>query len=138
MNTSRVTNIVVLIKGVIMILIGVIHTAAIFLGFPELLQHMAKDWAIEYSIYFGLTGMFWLFIGTIDLLSYSGLRRGIVFAWRIAFCSSIFPVVFGPIGLILLWGSGPAIIFPMTILFLSIIGTVVLVINHHKFIDSHA
>jgi hypothetical protein len=136
MKTNRITSIAVLVKGILMVLIGIIHTIAIYFELQDALKNMPENWAIQYALWFGITGMFWLFIGTIDLLSYSGLKRRSAHAWRTALCSSVFPVVFGPIGPILLWSSGPAIIFPMTILFLSIVGTAILVINHRKFTNS--
>ena len=132
----KVTNIVVLVKGIIMVLIGMIHTIALYFEIQDALKNMSEYWAVQYTVWFGVTGMFWFFIGLIDLLSYPALKRGSAYAWRTAFCSSIVPaIVVTPLVTysLLQRDAEPAIIFPMMISFLAIIGTVVLIINKSKF-----
>ncbi len=136
MKTNKVASIVVLVKGILMVLIGIIHTIALYFELQDALKNMTEYWAVQYAVWFGVTGMFWLFIGIIDLLSYSGIKGGTAHVWRIAFCSSIVPaVVVTPLVTysFLQRDAEPAIIFPMMISFLAIVGTVVLVINHRKF-----
>ncbi len=136
MENNRTTAIIVVIKGIIMILIGVIHTIAIFFETQDALRSMNKYWAVNYAIWFGLTGMFWLFIGVMDILSYSGLKKRTKYAWRTAFVSGIFPVVLVPIALCLFEKFQPSTIFPVIILFLGAVSLIVLLIKRKKFTSS--
>jgi len=137
LKSKHVTGVVILIKGILMILIGIIHTIAIYFEMQEAFKYMAEDWAVEYAIWFGATGAFFIFIGTIDLLSYPGLKKGAACAWRMAFCSSIFPaLIVTPGAIYFLRDAEPAIVFPMTISLLGIVGSIVLLINHRRFTNS--
>ena len=133
MKSHKLTDTVVLAKGITMILISIIHTIAIYFEYQDAMENIPEYWAVSHAVWFGLTGVFFLFIGIIDLLSYSGLKRGAKYAWRTAFASSIFPAVCGPIGTYIFRNDQPTLVFPMIIMFLGIIGTIVLAINYREF-----
>ncbi|MBN1532414.1 MAG: hypothetical protein JXA20_07115 [Spirochaetes bacterium] len=112
-----------------MILISIIHTIAVFFGYTEVLENMSEYWAISHQLWFGAAGMLFLFIGTVDLLSYSGLKEGKSYAWRFAFCSSVFPAVLGPIGTYIFRNDPTIPVFPILIMILGFVSFTSLLIS---------
>jgi len=135
MKSFRVTSIIVLVKGILMILLGFIHIAASYFALQDAQRQMSEIMAAKYTLWFGLLGLFFIFTGTIDILSYTGLRGGVRQVWRTAFCSAIFTTLCGATGTaVLLRVEGPPI-FPILVLFLGAIVLAVLQRRQDDFMD---
>jgi hypothetical protein len=134
MKNHRISDVIVLIKGILMILISIIHTIAIYFGYKEALQHMPEYWAMSLELWFGLTGMFFLFIGVVDLVSYPGLKKGSINAWRYVLVSGIFPAVLGTIGTYFFRNDQVFPVFPVIIMLLGWTSFFVLLLNRKKYI----
>ncbi|MBN2039677.1 MAG: hypothetical protein JW864_06525 [Spirochaetes bacterium] len=133
MNSNRITSNIVFIKGMLMIVIGIIHTIFIYFEFQEALKNMSEYWAMSHALWFAATGLFFIYTGIIDLLSYKGLKRGSRHEWVIALISAFFPLICGAIGTYVFRNDEMIPVFPMLICFLGIISFVTLIINKWKF-----
>jgi hypothetical protein len=132
MSNNRATSITILVKGILMILISVIHTIAIYFGFQDALKNMSEYWAASYALWFGLGGIFFLYIGIIDLMSYAGLKEGSRHPWKTGIISGIFQLLIGGSGTYFYRHEVPPPVFPMIILFLGIVSLGILIVNRHK------
>ena len=118
METNKKTKtlaIVILVKGIMLTVLGVIHTLASFIEYDAIKGEMSGEMARQYILWFYALGLFLLFVGLLDLLTYKGIQKNMSWAWRNAFLSALFSIVTGLSGLIgLQWALSPPYIIVLT------------------------
>ncbi len=101
-----------LIKGIIMILLGMFHIAAFFLLTDQIFTFTISP-AIyeEFAIWFNLAGAFFVYIGITDIIAYNGIRQNVRWARKVAYASAISSMTFSFIGILVFKEGPPYLIF---------------------------
>jgi lysylphosphatidylglycerol synthetase-like protein (DUF2156 family) len=129
MNKIKATSSITLIKGISLILLGIAHTVAIFIMVDDMIREKMPDLLMaEFKLWFFVTGVFFIYAGVIDVISYPGLKKGMNWAWRTSFSSALFCCLTSPVGIIVLKG-GP----PLFILFIGLCEIIPLILYRKEF-----
>lgn len=101
-----------LIKGIIMILLGMFHIAAFFLLTDQIFTFTFSP-AIyeEFVVWFNLAGAFFIYIGITDIIAFNGLRLNVRWARKVAYASAISSMTFSFIGILVFKEGPPYLIF---------------------------
>lgn len=103
MNTDKKIKIpgkIILIKGIVMVLLGIVHTVFCYFEHERVEEYMSAQLAFEFIVWFFGSGVFILFTGVIDILSYKGLLAQQKIAWRMALVSAVFIGFMGLCGIL--------------------------------------
>jgi hypothetical protein len=107
-----------------MIALAAFHNIYILIMAGEKLRpFMTKELSDEFILWFFVGGVFFAFIGVMDILSGLGLKKLIPWAWKTAFVSAVFTVACSAIG-IAVFRQGP----PIAIAFFGIIQIIPLIL----------
>jgi hypothetical protein len=129
MKKIKNTGFVVLTKGILMVLLGIVHIIAIFVFVQnDVKNQMTPQMLREFILWFAVGGIFFIFIGIIDLISYEGIRKRMYWAWKTSFSSAAICCLAAPIG-IAVFKEGP----PFLILFLGLLEIIPLVLYKKEF-----
>ena len=124
MNRIKITVNLCMIKGCFMIALAVFHNAYILMMAGEKLRpFMPKELSDEFILWFFVGGIYFAFIGVVDILSGLGLKKLIQWAWNTAFASAVFTIAGSAIG-IAVFKQGP----PIAIAFFGIIQIIPLIL----------
>jgi len=128
-KTQRLSK-VILIKGIVFCLLGIVHLVASFYEYNDIKGYMPKDLGYSYILWFNGVGLFILFIGLAEILSYKGIKQKTTLAWQVSLLSSFFAAVMGLSGLITFhWVLSP----PYLLLVAGVFGLVLLLKNRRGF-----
>ena len=134
MLSNKFVSKVILIKGILNTLLGVVHIVG---AFTFEASKIARQGTIEmwrsHLIWFYGVGLFVLFMGLVDILCYRSLKVNLNFAWRIAFLCAVFTTLIGLSGVII-FGVSP----PLQLLVTGIVGCVVLIFSKREFLHPEA
>jgi hypothetical protein len=123
---------VILTKGIIMTLLGVVHQAAIpLINSGQMGPVISAEAKTEFQLYFAGTGLLILFIGVADILSYLGMRAALRLGWQVALASTLFSLTSGVLGTAVLHFSPPNLL-----LLGGVIGLVALLASRRDFLTS--
>lgn len=121
MSTGLASRII-LVKGMVLVLLATVHTAVGLAFEPgSIAGSGTAELRRDYILYFCVSGVFFLFMGLVDLLCYRSLKEGTVLAWRISLMCSAFTVLIGAGG-VSVFGVSP----PLTLLVVGAMGVVAL------------
>lgn len=127
-KTQRLSK-VILIKGIVFCLLGIVHLVASFYEYDDIKVSMPKDLGYSYILWFYGVGLFILFIGWVEILSYKGIKQKTVLAWQVSLLSSFFSAIMGLSGLITFhWVLSP----PYILFVAGIIGVILLLKNRSE------
>jgi heme/copper-type cytochrome/quinol oxidase subunit 3 len=105
---NKILSTIVLVKGILTVLLGIIHIIMSYFEYNLIKDEMPKYIGYKYILWYYAVGLFILFIGLIDIISYKGIKQKINLAWQISLLNSIFSLVLGLSGLITFkWALSP-------------------------------
>jgi len=129
MKKLKFTVTVILVKGIMMAMLGIVHLLAVFiLNFEKEKSQMTALMFQQFMLWFALGGLFFIFIGIIDLISYYGIKNKIQLAWKTAVLSALICCIAAP-AVIAIYLEGP----PFLILALGLLEIIPLVIFKSEF-----
>jgi hypothetical protein len=113
MNKIKITSNIVFAKGIFMVLLGIFHICAITFIYDDnkFIQQMPGEIYKELALWFVVGGIFFIFSGIIDIISYRGLKGKVKMAWQFAFVSAVFSVAGSTLGIIVFREGPPFLIF---------------------------
>lgn len=122
-RSARIESAVVRVKGVLLSLLAIVH----FIGACTFERESIRGEATEkvardYIVWFSGVGAFILFLGLVDLVCVSGLKKGDLLARRVARLSAVFCVALGVTGMVIYTPVSP----PTLIAAVGVAGLVVL------------
>ena len=125
MKIKRLSN-VILIKGILLILLGIVHMAFSYFEYQFIKTEMSVEMSIQYILWFFVVGMFILFIGITDIFSYKAIKQGIKWIWKVTLLSAVFSFITGFLGVITFnWKLCP----PYVLLILGLVHLLILFLN---------
>jgi hypothetical protein len=127
------TGFVILTKGILLVLLGIVHIMAIFIWDLFFEHDKAKDLmpvqlSHEFTLWFAVGGIFFIFMGIIDIISYKGIKNRMNWAWKTSFTCAVFCIFCGILG-IAVFKEGP----PFLILFLGLSEIIPLMLYKSEF-----
>lgn len=87
-------------KGIVIALLGVVHIVVSYFEYEKIITEMSKEMAREYILWFNAVGLFIMFIGFIDIISFKGIKQQMNWAWKISLLSATFAFITGLSGVI--------------------------------------
>jgi len=125
---------IALIKGILLIILGVVHIAYSFFEYDVIKTGMSKEMSHQYILWFFAVGLFILFIGIIDIFTYQGIKYKIKWIWKTALSSAIFSFITGLAGVITFkWELCP----PYVLFILGLLYIIALLLNRKEIITSN-
>ena len=126
----KLVSIVILIKGILNTLLGVLHVVGTFTFEATTISGQGPvEMQRDYLIWYCGVGVFILFMGLVDIISYKSLQVGMKLAWRISLLCALFTTLLGLFGVIV-FGISP----PLQLLVTGIAGIVMLVFSKREFL----
>jgi hypothetical protein len=113
MKKIKITSNLVLIKGIFMVLLGLFHICAILFIFDDskYKTQMPPVLYTEFVLWFVVGGVYFIFIGVIDIIAYRGLTKMMHWAWQTAFTACAFAFICSIVGIIVFREGPPFLIF---------------------------
>lgn len=117
MRNNQLLRIVILSKGILMVLLGIVHIIfGITYEHNRLADTVPVNFLHDYLIWFMAVGIFITFIGTLDLLLYYELKYKLYGTWKITFCTAVFTTILGACGTLYFREGPPILIFILGII----------------------
>jgi len=127
---SKITK----IKGIFLVLLGIVHIIGSYFEYGKIKSEMSKDLSHNYMTWFIALGYFLMFMGSIDLLTYKGLKQKMIWVWKISTATSVFTIIAGLTGTIAFINSPSP---PNLILLSGIISIIALLSSKKEFYQTN-
>ncbi len=111
MRNNKFLRTVILIKGILMLLLGIVHIVVAFTFEYNKLAGLPQQFVHDYLVWFIGVGIFLMFVGTIDLINYKDLAFKLRSTWKNVLINSVFPLVVGGGGTAYFQEGPPILIF---------------------------
>ncbi len=127
----RFVSTVILVKGVLNTLLGVLHVVGTFtFEARRITGQGSAELRRDYLLWFCGVGVFIVFMGLVDVLCHRGLSGGRSWAWRGALLCAAFTTLIGASG-VFVFGASP----PLQLLTTGIVGLTALAFSKGEFQD---
>ncbi|MCG6923404.1 MAG: hypothetical protein LJF15_20305 [Acidobacteria bacterium] len=128
----RLASVVVLVKGILSTLLGVVHIVVAFAyEAGKIAGQGTAEMRRDYLLWFYGVGLFIVFMGLVDIACHRGLAARMCWAWRLSFLCAVFTTVLGVSG-VAVFGASP----PLLLLVTGLIGLVTLAGSKRRFCES--
>jgi small-conductance mechanosensitive channel len=125
----------IFVAGIIITIIGVIHTSFAPVGYQQMMKdETLKDKARGFAYFFAFCGYAVIFAGLLTIYSSLGLKKSEKWAWLIAISSTLF-VAIGMIGAVMFAKFGNPMIY---VAFISSISSVLLLLLSYRDFKNHS
>jgi hypothetical protein len=126
--STRLAGRTILVKGVVLVLLAAVHVVGGLAIEPgSVAGSGTTGLRHDYIVYFCIAGVFFLFMGIVDLLCCRSLGEGVGLAWRISMVCSLFTAIVGLAG-VSIFGVSP----PLVLLVVGVMGSATLVLANRE------
>ncbi len=111
MRNNKFLRAVILSKGIIILLLGIVHIVVAFTFEYNKLAGLPKPFVHDYLVWFIGFGILVMFVGIVDLINYRDITFKLRSTWKNVFVNSLIPLVLGGCGTAYFREGPPILIF---------------------------